>query len=220
MTLHTRWQYDGCVMRGRPPGGGGQAKVLSTEELTRVDKCLAGTRTEHRDRALLYLQYPTGMRAGELSALDVGDVLNKGKIRKEFRLGTEDTKYCRARTIYLENPKAIAALLAYLRHRKPDLSFMGKEPLFVGQKWSRRVESRRLSPNSVVLIFRRMYARAGVLGASSHSGRRWFMTELARRGVHPRIIQQRAGHSSLATTQRYIEVTPDQEREAMRMLRL
>ena len=46
------------------------------------------------------------------------------------------------------------------------------------------------------------------------------MTELARRGVHPRIIQQRAGHSSLATTQRYIEVTPDQEREAVRMIRL
>jgi integrase/recombinase XerD len=42
------------------------------------------------------------------------------------------------------------------------------------------------------------------------------MTELARCGVHPRIIQQRAGHSSLATTQRYIEVTPDQERQAVR----
>jgi len=64
-----------------------------------------------------------------------------------------------------------------------------------------------------------MYERAGVVGASSHSGRRWFMTELARRGVHPRIIQQRAGHSSLATTQRYIEVTPDQEREAVRSIR-
>jgi integrase/recombinase XerD len=46
------------------------------------------------------------------------------------------------------------------------------------------------------------------------------MTELASAGVHPRIIQQRAGHSSLATTQRYIEVTPDQEREAVRAIRL
>jgi integrase/recombinase XerD len=46
------------------------------------------------------------------------------------------------------------------------------------------------------------------------------MTELARAGVHPRIIQQRAGHSSLATTQRYVEVTPDQERKAVRAIRL
>jgi len=65
-----------------------------------------------------------------------------------------------------------------------------------------------------------MYQRAGIVGASSHSGRRWFMTELARNGVHARIIQQRAGHSSLATTQRYIEVTPDMERQAVRSLRL
>ena len=43
--------------------------------------------------------------------------------------------------------------------------------------------------------------------------------ELARAGVHPRIIQKRAGHSSLATTQRYIEVTPDQERRAVRAIR-
>ena len=83
---------------GRPAGGGGQAKVLSTEETSRVEKCLAGTRTELRDRAMLYLQYATGMRAGELASLDVGDVLNRGAISREFRLGTDDTKYCKART--------------------------------------------------------------------------------------------------------------------------
>jgi site-specific recombinase XerD len=64
---------------GRPCGGGGQAKVLSPQEIARVDKCLTGTHTEARDRALLYLQYATGMRAGELAALDVGDVLHDGR---------------------------------------------------------------------------------------------------------------------------------------------
>ena len=77
-----------------------------------------------------------------------------------------------------------------------------------------------LSANSLADLFPQVYQRAGIVGASSHSGRRWFMTELARAGVHPRIIQQRAGHSSLATTQRYIEVTPDQERKAVRAIRL
>ena len=33
------------LIRGRRPGGGGQAKVLSPAELTRAEKCLAGTRT-------------------------------------------------------------------------------------------------------------------------------------------------------------------------------
>jgi integrase/recombinase XerD len=204
---------------GRPAGGGGQAKVLDAAELLRVEKCLSGTRTELRDRAMLCLQYATGMRAGELAALDVGDVLNGGAIRREFRLGTDQTKYCRSRTIFLESPKAINAVLAHLRDRNPDLRFDGTEPLFVGPRRNRRDGSFRLSANTVVQTFARLYERAGIVGASSHSGRRWFMTELARCGVHPRIIQQRAGHSSLATTQRYIEVTPDQERQAVRAIR-
>ena len=143
----------------------------------------------------------------------------RGVIRREFRLGVVDTKYCRARTIFLESPKAIAALLAYLRHRRADLGFAGDEPLFVGQKLSRPEAS------TPVTELRRPGVRADVRAgrrrrASSHSGRRWFMTELARLGVHARIIQKRAGHASLATTQRYIEVTPDQERRAVKALRL
>ena len=204
---------------GRPAGGGGQAKVLDAAELLRVEKCLSATRTELRDRAMFCLQYASGMRAGELAALDVGDVLHRGAIRREFRLGTEDTKYCRSRTIYVENGKAIAAVLAYLRARKSDFSVDGTEPLFVGLRRNRRDGTFRLSANTVGQTFARLYERAGIVGASSHSGRRWFMTELARCGVHPRIIQQRAGHSSLATTQRYIEVTPDQERQAVRAIR-
>jgi integrase len=68
--------------------------------------------------------------------------------------------------------------------------------------------------------------QAGTCGACSQFAKRigasasCFMTELARADMHPCIIQQRAGHSSLATTQRYIEVTPDQERKAVRAIRL
>ena len=36
---------------GRPPGGGGQAKILSAAELTCVDKCLTGTPNELRNSA-------------------------------------------------------------------------------------------------------------------------------------------------------------------------
>jgi len=43
--------------RAGRPHGGGQAKVLSADEIGRVEKCMAGTRTEIRDRALLFLRY-------------------------------------------------------------------------------------------------------------------------------------------------------------------
>ncbi len=129
---------------GRPAGGGRQAKVLTPAELTRVEKCLAGTRKGLRDRAMFTLQLATGMRAAELASLNVGDVLHDRAIRHEFCLGTADAKYCRSRTIYLEHPKAITALLGYLRSRRSDLAFEGTERLFVGQKQNERERSFRL----------------------------------------------------------------------------
>ena len=67
-------------------------------------------------------------------------------------------------------------------------------------------------------VFRQLYTQIGFDGASSHSGRRTMLTKLAERGVHVRVIQQIARHSSLATTQRYIEVSPHLLRNAVEML--
>lgn len=62
------------------------------------------------------------------------------------------------------------------------------------------------SPNSLCQLLGRLYAAAGIVGASSHSGRRWFITRLAHSGVSPKVIMTLAGHQSLATTQHYIDV--------------
>jgi hypothetical protein len=61
---------------GRPPGGGGQAKVLTPRDIADVDPVLAGTPHERRTRAMLFLQLATGLRAKELASLDVGDVFD------------------------------------------------------------------------------------------------------------------------------------------------
>jgi integrase/recombinase XerD len=59
---------------------------------------------------------------------------------------------------------------------------------------------------------------AGIDGASSHSGRRWFITKLAHRGVSPKVLMTLAGHKNLSTTQRYIEVNDEMMRAAIRLL--
>jgi integrase/recombinase XerD len=66
-----------------------------------------------------------------------------------------------------------------------------------------------ISPNAMAVWFHRLYAELGFKGASSHSGRRTFITRAARRCVEAggslRDVQQLAGHSSLNTLYRGLE---------------
>ena len=64
--------------------------------------------------------------------------------------------------------------------------------------------------------FKRIYQDAGLTGASSHSGRRTLLTNLARRcaqaGASLRDVQRIAGHADLGTTERYVEPSLEAQR--------
>ena len=61
------------------------------------------------------------------------------------------------------------------------------------------------------------YAMAGIKGASSHSGRRQFLTELADKGINVRVIQALARHKDIRTTQRYIDYNESKLRNAIEL---
>lgn len=63
-----------------------------------------------------------------------------------------------------------------------------------------------------------IYQACGIEGASSHSGRRSFITKRARNGVSVRVLQELATHANLATAQRYIDVNDEQMRNAIELL--
>ena len=73
----------------------------------------------------------------------------------------------------------------------------------------RTERSEKTTSQAIVNMFAAWYADVGLLGCSSHSGRRTFITNAARKigsvGGSLRDVQMLAGHSSLAVTQRYIE---------------
>ena len=75
------------------------------------------------------------------------------------------------------------------------------------------------SAQSVVNQFAKWYSDLGFVGCSSHSGRRTFITNAARKistvGGSVRDVQQMAGHSNLNTTQRYIEVDAECQRRVV-----
>ena len=59
---------------------------------------------------------------------------------------------------------------------------------------------------------------SGINGASSHSGRRTFITRLANKGVSVRQLAALAGHANISTTQRYIDVNSEQLANAVELL--
>jgi site-specific recombinase XerC len=80
----------------------------------------------------------------------------------------------------------------------------------------------RMSAASITVWFHRLYNDLGLVGCSSHSGRRTSITRGARRVVEVggslRDIQQLAGHSSLGTTQRYIEGNSEAKRKLVNLI--
>lgn len=79
-----------------------------------------------------------------------------------------------------------------------------------------------MRPNSLVNWFRAIYRELGYRGCSSHSGRRTFITQAARRvheaGGSLRDVQILAGHRSLVTTERYIEGDSHAQRRLIALL--
>ena len=63
-----------------------------------------------------------------------------------------------------------------------------------------------------------MYRGAGVKGASSHSGRKTFLTSLAGKGVSVFVLAALAGHKSITTTQKYVFVNDDVKRSAVELV--
>jgi integrase/recombinase XerD len=74
------------------------------------------------------------------------------------------------------------------------------------------------TPNSLCQWFFWTYKRAGINGASSHSGRKTFLTSLANKGISIHILASLAGHKSIAVTHRYLIANDDMKRNAVELI--
>jgi integrase/recombinase XerC len=145
-----------------------------------------------RDRAILELLYSSGLRVGELVALnpnhldlDLGIVRVMGKGRKERLVPV--------------GLKAVEALKSYLKERG---TLNGEKPLFVNPSGG------RLTARSVGRLVKKYTRRSGIFRkVSPHSLRHTFATHLLDAGADIREIQEMLGHASLSTTQRYTHLS-------------
>jgi integrase len=77
------------------------------------------------------------------------------------------------------------------------------------------VTGRPQRPRNVTKAFLALAAKAKIRPVNIHGLRHTHITELLRAGVHPKVVSERAGHSSVAfTLQRYAHALPDMQQDA------
>lgn len=196
-----------------------QARCLNDKELKLLLLYISTRKHAARDRAIVACTYFGGMRIGECAALKIKDVLaNDGSIKLEINLTAEQTKGKYSRTVVLAD-KLRKEIQTYLQTRFDTKQLIAltysehiNKPLFNTQK------SNGFSANTLTYTMTMLYKAAGLSGASSHSGRRSFLTNLSAKSVPLKVLMELAGHRQAQTTMRYISVTQDMKRAAVELV--
>ena len=197
-----------------------QARVLNEKELNLLLLYINTRRHAARDRLMVLMTFFAGMRIKEVVATRLKDVVlaNDGTIKYEINLSAEQTKGKYGRTVVLPE-KLRKEIQHYLKERFTDKELIAltysnqlDKPLFATQKRA------GFDANTACYHFHMLFKGAGLDGASSHSGRRSFITKLSAKSVPLKVLMEMVGHRNLQTTQRYIEVTPDMKRAAAELV--
>ena len=187
-----------------------QAKTLNPEDLEKVLSFINTQRHVERNRAMMLLTHWAGLRIGEVAALRWMDVvMPSGQIKDEIRLLSRMTKNQTARTVYVSQ-RLKEELKRYSNQAR---CIERTYPFFASQK----SPLKGFSANSLAQTFAQIYKSAGIEGASSHSGRRTFLTSLANKGTAIHILKTLAGHQSITTTAAYLYSSPAQLRAAVEL---
>lgn len=188
-----------------------KAKTLNQQEIRRVLDHISTRKHAVRNRAILQTSFLSGMRVGEIASLKYRDVVDgEGNIKNQILLTADMTKGSEARIVFI-NEKLRKELQVYAKTYKPADS---SQKFFYSQKKT----SDGFSSNTLTQYFHYLYRNAGIEGASSHSGRRSFITSIASKGVSVRVLMSLAGHKHLGTTQKYIDVNDDLLRSAVELI--
>lgn len=155
-----------------------------------------------RNRAVLELLYASGIRVGELVALDVHDVDLGFDVVRVMGKGAKE------RTVPFGLP-ARASLEAWLACRPRVATSDSAAALFLGRR-GRRVDARQV--REVVHALLAHVPEAPDMGP--HGLRHSAATHLLEGGADLRMVQELLGHASLATTQIYTHVSVDRLRRS------
>lgn len=181
-----------------------RARTLEDEHIERVLDHIERTSNSPRSDELKFvLSVYAGLRAAEIAGMTVSCMLDiEGRPSRDIIVSRSIAKRKRQRVIPM-HPQIRAALTRF-RDAHPEVDFIA---------FSKRHAIRRQGAGAVKSWFHVLYKQLGLVGASSHSGRRTFLTRLARvanqHNQSLRDVQMLAGHRRLSSTEAYIEPSVD-----------
>ncbi|HEX8415477.1 MAG TPA: site-specific integrase [Sphingomicrobium sp.] len=182
------------------------AKALAPEDVRRALDHVRQQRHPDRNRVIILLSFKAGLRACEIAGLSWSMALTSdGLINTHLAVARQIAKCGSGRHIPLnaELGRALGRL-----HRRAGRPRDG--PIVCSERGG------HMTAGSIVNWFGILYRELGLIGCSSHSGRRTFITRAARllatSGGSLRDVQELAGHRAITTTERYIEGDRDAQR--------
>jgi integrase len=179
-----------------------RAKFLEKKDAVKVLQYIrTNSHKVERDEVAFLLTTKAGLRASEVAQLTWDHVTDaQGKIANAITITANISKSNRLRVV----PMNTELREALLRLQKVS----GGTPRVIMFRGSSRNPS-----HALVMWFKRLYTSVGLKGASSHSGRRTFITTMARtmntHGCSLVDIQRLAGHARINTTESYMEPQPN-----------
>ena len=198
-------------------GLGKQAKTLSRTQVKMISEYLLTNRYGLRDQTIFYFSVKAGLRAKEIAHLKWSMVMNSdGSVGDYLNLPNASSKGNGGRVVPL-NKDLKRNLVEMLEEHQTYKVFNPSTSSII-----RTERSKSISPQSIVNMFQRWYGKLGLVGCSSHSGRRTFITETSKKistvGGSLRDILLMVGHSSLQTTQRYIEGNSESQKKVVNLI--
>jgi integrase/recombinase XerD len=155
-----------------------------------------------REIALIEILFSTGMRVSEVVAL------NLAQVDTERLLISVCGKGNRERQIPIVCDAFREALLKYLGERRTNGATLNC-PIFINRRGT------RMSDQSVRAVLRRHSLKIGSQRITPHMLRHTVATLLLEDGVDLRHIQRLLGHSSIATTTIYVQVSERSQRQVL-----
>ncbi len=206
-----------------PPRGGAKSDGVHAWDSTMLRSFLAASR-ESNDRlhALWVLLATTGMRRGEALGVRWSDVdLDAGRLRVvqtitqvRSKVTVGEPKTAKGRRSIALDDGTVGVIRA---HRK----LMLEERLLVGPDFNdeglvfHHPDGSCLRPEAVSAQFLRRVKSAGLPRLTLHGLRHTWATLALEQGIHPRVVQERLGHSTIAITLGiYSHVSPTLHDEA------